>query len=97
MRSLTGTDEGVEDEVVLLDPGMVGHDEGKAGFHTGVPYEVAVLDGVRADQFALAVCYLVMYGEINIFTITALAKVEINLAFLYLCNGKALIHKEVYN
>ena len=46
MRSLTGTDEGVEDEVVLLDPGMVGHDEGQAGFHTGVPYEVSVLDGV---------------------------------------------------
>jgi len=60
VRSLTGAHKGVEDKVVLLDPGVVGHDERQAGVHAGVTDEVAILHTVGSDQVSLAVSYLVM-------------------------------------
>lgn len=37
---------------------MVGHDEGEASVHAGVPYEVSVLHTVGANQLPLTICYL---------------------------------------
>ena len=56
--SLTSPNEGVVDQVVSLDTGVVGHDKRQPSVHTGVTYEVPVLHTVRANQLTLAICNL---------------------------------------
>lgn len=46
---LTCSNEWVIYKVMLLDFGVVGHDERKPRVHTGVPNKVPVLHTVRAD------------------------------------------------